>query len=173
MKRIFAAVITVSLLLCLFLTSCSNDSFVLVYYETYELMSDALSFTMETLPDEDENVIIYGGMDNGLGQIKYSVLNEGERMNGTLVLRMATLSYAEKYTTDAAPGIAGVEASSPTHTEKLGVYDVTYYVNGATVFAVWNEGEFAYSIAFTFTDTTVTPTYEDLRPYVIALIATT
>lgn len=153
------------------LASCASNTFVMIYHETYEYMSNNLSFPMETVPGE-ENVIIYGTMDKNLGEIKYSVINEGERMNGTLAVRMATLDYAEKYTTDKTPGIAGIEADAATSTERIGSCEVTYYVSGQTVFAVWIESTYAYSVTFTFSDSSVTPDVSDIRDYAIALIST-
>lgn len=170
MKRTFTLFLLI-LITVSALASCAGDSFVMIYHETYEYMSANLSFEMKSIPDE-ENVIIYGTMDKKLGEIKYSVINEGERMNGTLAIRMATLSYAEKYTTDKTPGIAGIEADTAAATERIGSYDVTYYVSGSSVFAVWNEGEYAYSLSFTFKDANIVPDVSDIKDYAIAVIST-
>lgn len=171
MKRKIAILFLLILIAFSALASCASNNFVMIYHETYERMNDSLSFTMETVPEE-ENVLIYGTMDKKLGEIKYSVINEGERMNGTLAVRMATLSYAEKYTTDKTPGIAGIEADAAVSSERIGSYEVTYYVSGQTAFAVWTEGEYAYSVAFTFSDSSVTPDVSDIKDYAVAVIST-
>lgn len=176
MKRTFnlftSVVFIISFIFTVFsLSACQNTTGVMLYHETFERMQDSLSFTMKTVPDE-ENPFIYGSMDRGLGEIQYTVLNEGERMNGTLTFRMAETSYAEKIFTSETPGIAGTAASEPVYSERIGNFEVSYYVSGSSVFAVWGDDDYSYSLLFSFSDEEISPAYEDIKLYVIAIIST-
>ncbi|MCD8314102.1 MAG: hypothetical protein LUD44_00425 [Firmicutes bacterium] len=155
------------------LLSCESDTRAFVRYETYERMQDALSFTMRTVPDL-EDVKSYGVMDGKLGEIEYYIENEGGRMNGTLSLRMATASYAEKYADEDAPGIAGVSIStiSSSGEERIGSYTVEYYATEDTVFGIWSDSSYYYSLSFTFDEEDMIPVWSDIYDYVVSVIST-
>lgn len=74
MKR-FSATLILLIITSVILFSCASDSFVLVYYENYALVSDSLSFTLKKVPNE-EHFTIFAAMDGKLGQIEYEILNE-------------------------------------------------------------------------------------------------
>lgn len=173
MKRTISLILifTLTIISSLSLFSCESATGVMLYHETFDRMQGELPFTMKTVP-ELENVVIYGSMDEKLGEIRYTISNEGERMNGTLIFRMAETAYAKEVFSDNTPGIAGIEAAEASHTEGIGSYQISYYVTGSTVFAVWGDESYSYSISFTFTDTAETPVYEDIKPHVIAVIST-
>lgn len=170
MKRlsaILASLLTLATILC----SCASDNFILVYYETYELMSDAVSFTVEMVPEE-EHYIIFGAMDGELGQIEYEVHDDAGEPIGTLVYRMASLEYAEKFAAETGGlGISG-KLGAVSSTERLGSYTVSYRTDANTAIAVWEEEEYAYSVVFTFTDEETAATTDEVRAYAISLIAT-
>ncbi|MCD7944230.1 MAG: hypothetical protein LUH43_05005 [Clostridia bacterium] len=155
------------------LLSCESDTRAFVRYETYERMQDALSFTMRTVPDL-EDVKSYGVMDGKLGEIEYYIENEGGRMNGTLALRIATAAYAEKYAAADTPGIAGVSISSISSSgeERIGSYTVEYYATEETVFGIWNDSSYYYSLSFTFDEEDMIPVWSDIYDYVVSVIST-
>ncbi len=170
MKRL-SVILASALILTLLLCSCASDTFVLVYYENYKLMSDAVSFTVEKVPEE-EHYIIFGAMDGELGQIEYEVHDDAGEPIGTLVYRMATLEYADKYESETGGlGISG-KAGAVESTERLGSYTVSYRTDGNVAIAVWEEDEYAYSVVFTFTDEETEATTAEVRTYAISLIAT-
>lgn len=170
MKRI--SVIFLSLIIaCALLFSCASDTFILVYYESYELVSDELSFTLKKVP-EQEHVIIYAAMDGELGQIEYEILDEAGEPVGTLVYRMATLEYADKYKSETGGlGISG-KAGAASSTERLGSYTVSYRTDANVAAAVWDEDEYSYSVVLTFRDEETVATTSEVREYAIALIST-
>lgn len=170
MKRL-SLIISSLLLASALLLSCASDTFVLVYYENYELMSDALSFTVEKIPEE-EHFIIFGAMDGKLGQIEYEIHDDEGDPVGTLVYRMATLEYAEKFEAETGGlGISG-KAGTASSTERLGSYTVSYRTDANVAIAVWTEEEYSYSVVFTFTDEETAATTTEVREYAIALIST-
>ncbi len=176
MKRLsFVLALVLSVLTISFaLTSCESDTRTFVRYETYDRMQDALSFTMRTVPDLDD-VKSYGVMDGNLGEIEYYITTEGGRMNGTLALRMAKASYAEKYADDSTPGIADVSIASgylSQGEERIGTYTVTYYATETQVFGIWNDDDYYYSLTFTFDEDEMIPVWDDIYEYVVSVIST-
>ncbi len=170
MKRLSVTLI-LTLLAVALLVSCASNSFVLVYYENYSLVSDALSFTLKEVPEE-ENAVIFGAMDGKLGQINYEVLDDVGEPVGALVYRQATRDYAEAFAAETGSlGISG-KACSVSSTERIGVYEVSYSLTGNVAIAVWNEDEYSYSLVFTFSDEGTVATTDKVREYAISLIST-
>ncbi len=170
MKRLSVTFILL-ILASVVLFSCASDSFVLVYYENYALVSDSLDFTLKKVPNE-EHFIIFAAMDGKLGQIEYEILNETGEPVGTLVYRQATRDYAEKYVSESSGfGISGKPLSS-TSTERIGSYEVSYHTDKNVAVAVWDEDEYSYSLIFSFTDEETVATTAEIREYAISLIST-
>lgn len=170
MKRISVTLI-LALLAFAFLVSCASNSFVLVYYENYNLVSDALTFTLKDVPNE-ENPIIFGAMDGNLGQINYEVLDETGEPVGILVYRQATSDYAEAFAAEAGGlGISGKQCSASS-SERIGSYEVSYCTDANVAVAVWDEDEYSYSLVFTFSDEKNVATTAEVREYAISLIST-
>ncbi len=168
MKRLLF--IIASVLLLVSLSACATENFVLVYYETYELMSAELPFTVKKVPEE-ENYIIFGSMDGSLGQIDYEILSDGEP-EGKLTYRMAKLDYSKKFAEEfGCLGVSGVSGTA-TSTERLGSYTVSYYTKDNVAVAVWDEDDYAYSLVYRLDDTEGFATIDKVRECAIALIAT-
>ncbi len=170
MKRTVIAVLTV-ILTALLLLSCASENFTPIYYETYELMSAELPFTVKKVPNE-EKVIIYASKDGELGQINYEFHDADGEPVGTLVYRQASLKYAEKLSAElGCLGVSGITGESSLK-ETIGVYEVSYVLNGNVAAAVWTETDYAYSLVLTFTDENAVATNAEVRDYAISLIAT-
>lgn len=170
MKR-FPITLILLILASVVLFSCASDSFVLVYYENYELVSDSLDFTLKKVPNE-EHFIIFAAMDGKLGQIEYEILSETGEPVGTLVYRQATLDYAEKFKAQSESfGISG-KLCSASSSERIGSYEVSYRTDENVAVAVWDEDEYSYSLVFSFTDEKTAATTAEVKNYAISLIST-
>ena len=168
MKRLLAVFLIVTALV---LSSCSSYTYTLIHYENEALMEAALGFDMKPVPGLDTPVS-FAAADGELGEVTYAFADEtaGE---ATLVFRMSTPDYAEKYSkSNGVPGIAPLPAECELTTERLGSASVTYYRSGKTVFAAWTLGEYAFSAALTYNSAGVIPGYDELYPFVLAVIST-
>lgn len=170
MKR-FSATLILLIITSVILFSCASDSFVLVYYENYALVSDSLSFTLKKVPNE-EHFTIFAAMDGKLGQIEYEILNETGEPLGTLIYRQASLDYATKFRAQSDTfGISGKQGSASS-SERIGSYEVSYSTDANVAVAVWDEDEYSYSLVFSFSDEETTATTAEVREYAISLIST-
>lgn len=167
MKRIAAFMLLPVLLL---LTACSSYTYTLVHYENKDLLAKELSFEMEEIPNIDPP-IAFAAADGRLGELTYAVVDEllGE---GTLIFRMATPDYAEKYSSDnGVPGISPRAADSVLQTENIGSAAVTYYACGNAISAVWNLGGYAYSVSLSYKTEGAVLTRDSIYQYVLSVIA--
>ncbi len=169
MKRIIN-IIAFLLVAVTLLSSCASNNYTLIRYETYELMSAELPFTVKKVP-EQENFIIFGAMDGKLAQIDYEIHRNGEPV-GKLIYRMAELKYAEEFSAElGCLGISGT-VGTVSSTEKLGSYTVSYYVKDNIAVAFWSEADYAYSVTFKLDSESDKANTDEVREAAISLIAT-
>lgn len=168
MKRITTAALAAALIILL--AACASDSYSIIHYETRQLMQDALGFEMPAIPDL-ESETSFGTADGKLGEVKYAFYDEtlGEC---SVVLRMAELGYAEKYSSHSGhPGISALGANSELTEERIGSATVKYYASGKAAFAVWTLGEYSYYISVSYSDGAARAGHDQVYPYVLSIIA--
>ncbi len=170
MKRILFSVAAL-LIVMLMLPSCSSNTYAVAHYETRDRMEDDVGFSVRGVPTLDD-IVIYGSMDKKLAEIVYNI-SEGSKGASTLTFRVADGNYAEKFSeTTGSFGTSLIKGASPTGNEKLGSSQVEYLISENSVAAVFTFNGLSYSLTLKFIDPEVTPSYDDVRQYVLAVIST-
>ena len=175
MKTLFKTEITAAVLIIslLMLVGCGN-SYVMLHYDDFSHMQDALSFTMRTVPGE-EAVYTYGAQDKKLGELQYIISDDTGLAMGTLSFRMAEVDYIADFATPEKPGAAGIDITDmASGTDRIGTCEISYYYGGNTAFAVWEREGMAYSVAVVYSDgyEEIAPGWDSVYSYVVAIIST-